>query len=107
MIAAAITFGLIDAIARRLLLQVVRPSATGKRPGHGPVLPLLTPPATRSRPTSGEWPRGIRSTFQNAGMTVSIGLFFAIMVVGLASSLPAALTHGLMAQGLSSSAAAN
>jgi len=49
---------------------------------------------------------GMRSTFQNVGMTLSIGLFFTIMVVGLASSLPAALAHGLMAQGLSSSAAA-
>jgi MFS family permease len=49
---------------------------------------------------------GMRSTFQNAGMTVSIGLFFTIMVVGLASSLPGALAHGLTAQGVSSAAAA-
>jgi EmrB/QacA subfamily drug resistance transporter len=43
---------------------------------------------------------GMRSTFQNAGMTLSIGLFFTIMVVGLAASLPSALTHGLTAQGV-------
>jgi len=49
---------------------------------------------------------GMRSTFQNAGMTLSIGLFFTIMVIGLSASLPAALSHGLSAQGLSSGAAA-
>nr|MDA8343594.1 cytidylate kinase family protein [Actinomycetota bacterium] len=49
---------------------------------------------------------GMRATFQNGGMTLSIGLFFSIMVVGLASNLPAALTRGLTAQGVSPSAAA-
>jgi MFS family permease len=49
---------------------------------------------------------GMRSTFQNAGMTLSIGLFFTIMIIGLSASLPAALTHGLSAEGVSSGAAA-
>ncbi len=49
---------------------------------------------------------GMRATFQNAGMTLSIGLFFSIMVAGLSSSLPASLSHGLTAAGLSPSAAA-
>jgi EmrB/QacA subfamily drug resistance transporter len=49
---------------------------------------------------------GMRSTFQNAGMTLSIGLFFSIMVAGLSSSLPASLSHGLTAAGLSPAAAA-
>jgi MFS family permease len=49
---------------------------------------------------------GMRSTFQNAGMTLSIGLFFTLMVIGLSASLPAALSHGLSAQGLSPGAAA-
>jgi MFS family permease len=43
---------------------------------------------------------GMRSTFQNSGMTLSIGLFFTIMVVGLSASLPAALTHGLVTHGV-------
>jgi EmrB/QacA subfamily drug resistance transporter len=43
---------------------------------------------------------GMRSTFQNSGMTLSIGLFFTIIVVGLSSTLPAALTRGLAAQGV-------
>ena len=49
---------------------------------------------------------GMRSTFQNAGMTLSIGLFFTIMVAGLSGSLGPALSHGLTAQGLSPAAAA-
>jgi MFS family permease len=49
---------------------------------------------------------GMRSTFQNAGMTLSIGLFFSIMVAGLSSSLPASLSHGLTAAGLSQAQAA-
>ena len=43
---------------------------------------------------------GMRSTFQNAGMSLSIGIFFSLMIAGLASTLPPALTHGLHAQGV-------
>ena len=49
---------------------------------------------------------GMRSTFQNSGMTLSIGLFFTLMVLGLASALPSSLYHGLVAQGVPSAAAA-
>jgi MFS family permease len=43
---------------------------------------------------------GMRSTFQNSGMALSIGIFFSLMIAGLASSLPKALTSGLTAQGV-------
>jgi MFS family permease len=49
---------------------------------------------------------GMRPTFQNAGMALSIGLVFTIMVIGLSSTLPSTLTHGLTAQGVSAAAAA-
>ncbi len=49
---------------------------------------------------------GMRSTFQNTGMTLSIGLFFTILVIGLSSSLPRALLHGLETQGVAPAAAA-
>ena len=49
---------------------------------------------------------GMRSTFQNAGMTLSIGLFFSIMVAGLSASLSASLSHGLTAAGLPAATAA-
>ncbi|MFG1806850.1 MFS transporter [Streptomyces sp. NPDC049040] len=43
---------------------------------------------------------GMRATFQNAGMVLSIGVFFSLMVAGLARSLPDTLSTGLMAQGV-------
>ncbi len=49
---------------------------------------------------------GMRATFQNAGMTLSIGLFFTIMVVGLSSTLGTALMHGLVLRGVPPSSAA-
>ncbi|GIF49230.1 putative MFS family arabinose efflux permease [Asanoa ferruginea] len=47
---------------------------------------------------------GIRATFQNAGMVLSIGLFFSLLIAGLSSSLPSALHSGLTAQGVPASA---
>lgn len=43
---------------------------------------------------------GMRATSMNAGFVLSIGIFFSLMIVGLASGLPAALTHGLVSQGV-------
>ncbi|MFI9808741.1 MFS transporter [Streptomyces sp. NPDC052301] len=43
---------------------------------------------------------GMRSTFQNSGTALSIGVFFSLMVSGLASSLPATLSSGLQAHGV-------
>ena len=41
---------------------------------------------------------GMRATFQNAGMVLSIGVFFSLMIAGLSTRLPGALTRGLTAQ---------
>jgi len=43
---------------------------------------------------------GMRATFMNSGFVLSIGIFFSLMIVGLASSLPGAMLHGLLAQGV-------
>jgi MFS family permease len=50
---------------------------------------------------------GMRSTFQNSGTALSIGVFFSLMTAGLASALPSALTSGLSAQGVPASTAAS
>jgi MFS family permease len=42
---------------------------------------------------------GMSATFQNSAMVLSIGIFFTLIILGLASSLPVTLTHGLVAQG--------
>jgi MFS family permease len=43
---------------------------------------------------------GMNATFQNAASVLSIGLFFSLMIIGLASSLPATLHRGLVAHGV-------
>ena len=40
---------------------------------------------------------GMTGTFQNAGNSLSIGIFFSLMIAGLANTLPKALTTGLTA----------
>ncbi len=43
---------------------------------------------------------GMLATFTNSGFVLSIGIFFSLMIAGLASTLPAALSHGLTSQGV-------
>ncbi len=48
---------------------------------------------------------GMNQTFQNSAQVLSIGIFFTLLIVGLASSLPAAAQAGLQAHGLSANVA--
>jgi len=50
---------------------------------------------------------GMRSTFMNSGMSLSIGIFFSLMIAGLAATLPRTLGAGLRAHGVPSSLAAH
>jgi MFS family permease len=50
---------------------------------------------------------GMRSVFQNSGMSLSIGIFFSLMIAGLASTLPKTLSAGLRAQGVPGPVAAH
>jgi MFS family permease len=43
---------------------------------------------------------GMMATFQNSGFVLSIGIFFSLMIAGLASTLPKTLTSGLAHQGV-------
>jgi MFS family permease len=49
---------------------------------------------------------GMRATFQNSGTSLSIGVFFSLMIAGLASALPHTLTNGLAQHGVSHRVAA-
>ncbi|HEX4343987.1 MAG TPA: MFS transporter [Solirubrobacteraceae bacterium] len=44
---------------------------------------------------------GMNQTFQNSAQVMSIGIFFTLMVLGLAATLPAAMHDGLVAHGVS------
>jgi MFS family permease len=59
-------------------------------------------------------PRGDRGaggamnqTFQNSAQVISIGIFFTLMILGLATSLPSALTSGLEAHGVPAATASH
>jgi hypothetical protein len=57
------------------------------------------PPAERGAAS------GIRATFTNAGMSLSIGTFFSLMISGLAHSMPSTLSAGLQQQGVAAGVA--
>jgi len=50
---------------------------------------------------------GMRATFQNSGMSLSIGVFFSLMIAGLAATLPRTLAGGLRGQGVPAAVAAH
>ena len=50
---------------------------------------------------------GMRATFFNSGTSLSIGVFFSLMIAGLASKLPSALHDGLVAHHVPESVAAH
>jgi hypothetical protein len=43
---------------------------------------------------------GMNQTFQNSAQVISIGIFFTLLIVGLSSTLPEALSGGLQAHGV-------
>jgi MFS family permease len=43
---------------------------------------------------------GMNQTFQNSAQVLSVGIFFTLLIVGLAASLPAAMSGGLHAHGV-------
>jgi len=50
---------------------------------------------------------GMRATFQNSGMSLSIGIFFSLMIAGLAATLPSTLSAGLRSHGVPAGLAAH
>ena len=107
MLAAAASFGLLEvlpidfpywAFAILLLMNGMAMGAFAA-PNRAGVMNSL-PPQHRGVGS------GMNSTFQNSAQVLSIGIFFTLMIVGLAAALPAALGHGLVAHGVPARAAA-
>jgi MFS family permease len=48
---------------------------------------------------------GMNQTFQNSAQVLSIGIFFTLMIIGLASTLPHAMASGLEAHGVPAASA--
>ncbi len=106
MLAAALSFGLLEllpvnfgfpAFASLLLLNGLAMGAFAA-PNRAGVMNSLPP---QHRGVGG----GMNSTFQNSAQVLSIGIFFTLMIVGLSSTLPSALFHGLTAHGVPRAAA--
>ncbi len=106
MLAAALTFA----------LMLLLPALFSYLPfgllllGNGLAMGLFTSPNTagimNAVPASERGvASGMRATFQNAGMNLSIGLFFSLMIAGLSAQLPGALYRGLTSQGVPQAAA--
>ncbi|MCK4177785.1 MFS transporter [Aciditerrimonas ferrireducens] len=49
---------------------------------------------------------GMRATFMNTGLPLSMGIFFSLMITGLASRMPKAIAHGLVRHGVAAPTAA-
>jgi len=49
---------------------------------------------------------GVTSTLQNSGSSLSMGLFFSLMIIGLAGKLPQAMQAGLTAHGVTAAQSA-
>jgi MFS family permease len=48
---------------------------------------------------------GMNQTFQNSAQVISIGIFFTLMIIGLSSSLPEAMSSGLRSHGVAAATA--
>ena len=107
MVAAAVSFGLLELLPANFsyiwfaLLLLLNGLAMGlfSSPNRAGIMNSL-PPNQRGAGS------GMTATFQNSAMVLSIGIFFTLIIAGLASGLPGTLYHGLVAQGVPAKAAA-
>jgi MFS family permease len=106
MIAAAVSFGLLELLPINFsyvffgLLLLANGLAMGlfASPNRAAIMNSL-PPDQRGQGS------GMVTTTMNAAMVLSIGIFFTLIIVGLAGYLPTALYHGLIIHGVPSAAA--
>jgi MFS family permease len=106
MVSAATSFGLLEVLPIDFsyvwfaLLIFVNGLSMGlfASPNRAAVMNSL-PPDQRGQGS------GMGATTMNAAMVLSIGIFFTLIIVGLAADLPTTLYHGLIAHGVPPSAA--
>jgi MFS family permease len=101
MVLAALSFGLLEALPVNFpyllfgLLLVLMGLALGifSAPNIAGIMNSL-PPEQRGAGA------GMLNTFQNSAQVLSIGIFFSLIILGLAGTLPHSLYEGLVAQGV-------
>jgi len=108
MILAAITFGLLMLLPANFHYPVFAALLFANGVGFGMFAAPNTAAVMNAVPPDQRGAAsGMRATFQNSGMVLSIGLFFSLMIAGLASSLPATMESGLTANGVPPATAAH
>jgi MFS family permease len=106
MIAAAVSFGLLELLPANFgylwfaLLLLLNGLAMGlfASPNRAGIMNSL-PPTQRGAGA------GMAGTFQNSAQVLSIGIFFTLIIIGLAAHLPTALYAGLTVHGVSAATA--
>ena len=101
MLAAAASFGLLMLLPANFsfpvfaLLLLLNGIGTGLFAAPNTTAIMNAVPARQRGAAS-----GMRATFQNTGMVLSIGLFFSLMIIGLSSTLPTTMRDGLVRDGV-------
>jgi MFS family permease len=107
MILAAITFGLLMLLPADFSYPVFAALLFANGVGFGMFAAPNTAAVMNSVPAEQRGAAsGMRATFQNSGMVLSIGLFFSLMIAGLAASLPSVMQSQLVARGVPAPTAA-
>jgi MFS family permease len=107
MLLAALTFGLLEVLP----VNFAYPAFAGLLLMNGLAMGLFASPnraaIMNSLPADQRGQgSGMSTTAQNSAMVLSIGIFFTLIITGLAAHLPATLARGLTAQGVPAAAAA-
>ncbi len=98
MLLAALTFGLLTLLPANFSYPTFAALLLLNGVGFGLFAAPNTTAIMNSVPaTERGMASGMRATFQNSGMLLSIGVFFSLMIIGLAATLPTVMRADLVA----------
>jgi MFS family permease len=106
MVVAAASFGLLMLLPANFAFPIFALLLLMNGIGMGMfAAPNMTGIMNSSPPESRGAASGMRATFQNSGMVLSVGVFFSLLIVGLAATLPTSMSTALQAHGVAAATA--
>jgi len=106
MVVAAASFGLLMLLPANFAFPIFALLLLMNGIGMGMfAAPNMTGIMNSSPPESRGAASGMRATFQNSGMVLSVGVFFSLLIVGLASTLPTSMSAALRTHGVAAATA--
>jgi MFS family permease len=106
MVVAAASFGLLMLLPANFAFPIFALLLLMNGIGMGMfAAPNMTGIMNSSPPESRGAASGMRATFQNSGMVLSVGVFFSLLIVGLANTLPSSMSTALRAHGVAAATA--